>query len=154
MGNYARLRNLYLKDEVVESLGLWPDYSEQHFTPHYIVPENKMITGKNGCPYFIAAPNEKDPQNVQYVEGTANHWKYKGKKLTQYWFCKDKDETLQGVVNGRFTYWASNHAIPGGISYENFEMKKRFHSGDRFVFGVTPLSAKEFIESIAKSYEF
>ena len=41
------------------------------------------------------------------------------------------------AVNGRFTYWLSRQPIPGGIAFENFEMRERFHDGQRFVFGIT-----------------
>lgn len=34
MGNYARLRNLYLKDEIKSSPKIWPDYTEHAFAPH------------------------------------------------------------------------------------------------------------------------
>ena len=148
MGNYARLRNLYLKEGMVSSHQLWPDYTEHNFAPHQFFEKSKMITGKNGYPYFIASPDEKNPQDVSYVEGTARHWMYKGSPLTQYWYCKDADNTLQGIVNARVVYWASHHAIPGGISCENFEMKKQFKNGDRFVFGISPLTAEKFIDEI------
>ena len=52
------------------------------------------------------------------------------------------------VVNQQMTvpvYWASNSPIPGGISFENFELKTPYRQGDSFVFGITPLSPEEFI---------
>jgi hypothetical protein len=101
MGNYARLRNLYLKDEIKSSKTIWHDYVEHDFAPHAFISKEQMIMGKNGYPYFIAAPDEKNPQEAEYVEGTANHWKYTGTPAVQYWYCKDTDETLQGLVNGR-----------------------------------------------------
>ena len=42
------------------------------------------------------------------------------------WFINSSDE---GVVNGRYTYWASKSPIPGGIAYENFELTEPFQSG-------------------------
>ena len=148
MGNYARLRKLYLQDGVICSLQIWPNYQEHAFANHEYLSKDRMITSKKGYPYLFAAPDEKNPQDVQYVEGTAEHWKYKGSPLTQYWFCKDPDHSLQGIVNGRFVYWASHHIIPGGISFENFEMKKQYHQGDRFVFGVSPLPPEKLISEI------
>lgn len=40
-------------------------------------------------------------------------------------------------LNGRHTYWMSRHPIPGGVAFENFEMRERFHPGQRFIFGIT-----------------
>jgi hypothetical protein len=148
MGNYARLRNLYLKDKMRSSKDIWPDYEEHDFAPHEMIDRKQMVTGKNDCPYFIAAPDEANPQVAEYETGTANHWKYIGKPATQYWYCKDADDSLQGLVNGRVVYWGSHHRIPGGITFENFEMKKRFRNGDRFVFGVSPLAPVDFMKTI------
>ena len=33
--------------------------------------------------------------------------------------------------------WKSRHPIPGGVAFENFEMRERFRPGQRFVFGIT-----------------
>jgi hypothetical protein len=41
-------------------------------------------------------------------------------------------------VNGRTTYWGGNAPIPGGVSYENFELEAPFTAGQEFWFGVTP----------------
>lgn len=150
MGNYARLRNLYLQDGIKTSLKTWPDYQDIHFTPHDVISSDLMLTGKNGFPYFIASPDEKDPENAEYAEKTTNNWKYQGKPATQYWYCKDADTSLQGLVNGRYVYWAGDRPIPGGISYENFEMKKKFRQGDRFVFGISPLDSQIFISEKIK----
>jgi len=150
MGNYARLRKLYLKgDKIKTASEIWPDYAGNAFAPHEIIATDKMRTGKDGCPYFIAAPDEKNPQAAQHVEGTGKRWRYTGKPVVQYWYCKDPDSSLQGLVNGRIVYWASQTPIPGGIAFENFEMKKQFKNGDRFVYGASPLSAEDFIKMSA-----
>ena len=49
----------------------------------------------------------KDPTKAVYAEDTHTHWKYTGKKATQYWYCSNPSNELEGVVNGRYTYWAS-----------------------------------------------
>jgi len=41
-------------------------------------------------------------------------------------------------VNGRTTYWGNSGKIPGGVSYENFELQAPFSVGQEFWFGVTP----------------
>lgn len=148
MGNFARLRTLYLDNDVKSSLQLWPDYRESAFAPHDFTPVDAMIKDKHGAAYFIAAPDEERPQDAEYAPGTKDHWKYYGKKGTQYWRKEVPRPGLQGLVNGRFTYWASESPIPGGISFENFELKEPFVNGATYIFGVTPLSPDEFIAKI------
>lgn len=148
MGNYARLRKLYLRSGAEVSGKLWPDYTGDAFTPHAHFSVSDFVAGKNGHPYFIAAPDEENPAKAAYAEGTRDHWKYYGKKATQYWYNKRSDEKLEGLVNGRYTYWASQSPIPGGISFENFELKAPFRQENTFVFGISPLAADEFIKKI------
>jgi hypothetical protein len=146
MGNKARLRTLFLKEGQKSSLELWPDYKDIHFTSHEYFSQKEMIRDKKGNAYFIAAPNEKDYSKAMYAPGTDSHWKYKGKHATQYWIKINPHKELNGLVSGRFTYWASEAPIPGGISFENFELKTPFKNGDRFIFGITPLSPQQFIQ--------
>ncbi|MER3376211.1 MAG: hypothetical protein RIM83_16345 [Allomuricauda sp.] len=150
MGNFARLRNLYLKGGIKSSWKLWPDYTDSNFTPHDHTPESNMLEDKDGSVYFVAAPDEEDPTAVTYSLDTKEHWKYKGQKATQYWKKPNPNSNLNGLVNGRYAYWASESPIPGGISYENFEMKEPFENGSMFYFGVSPLDPETFIGSIEK----
>jgi len=148
MGNFARLRNIYL-EKVTKSTGaLWSDYSGDAFAPHVVFPMKEMIRDWNGGAWFIAAPNEKNPSDVEYSLGTNLHWKYKGKVATQYWHSKNPDPSLEGLVNGRIVYWASNSPIPGGIAIENFEMKEAFRNGATYVFGINPSLPLEFINRL------
>jgi len=148
MGNKARLRTLFFRDGQESSLELWPDYKDIHFTPHAHFLQKRMIKDKKGRAYFIAAPNEIDYQKASYTTGTHQHWRYRGKRATQYWIKKNPSEQLSGLLNGRFTYWASKEPIPGGVAIENFELKEPFKNGDSFVFGITPLSPEAFIRDI------
>jgi len=148
MGNYSRLRNLYLKDKVISSLDLWPDFSASDFTPHEYVKAEKMIHDNNGYPYFIAAADEENPEMAVFAENTPDWWRYYGKKATQYWYSKAPKNDTNGIVNGRVVYWGDLLPIPGGISYENFELKQEFGQGDSFVFGVSPLSPEKFIDNL------
>lgn len=148
MGNYARLRNLYLNDTIKSSLKLWSDYNDNHFTQHDVTFVSQMIKDIKGGVYFIAAPDEKDPVNVKYDKSTRINWKYYGKKATQYWYSPNPNKNLTGLVNGRYTYWGGKAPIPGGVSFENFEFVTPFESGEIFIFGVTPLSPDAFIEQI------
>lgn len=150
MGNYARLCTIYLSDNVKRATELWPSYNGIHFTEHDLTPVDAMIKDGKGGVYFIAEPDESDPVNVTYAPGTGDNWIYYGKKATQYWYVPEPDPEMVGLVNGRYTYWASNSPIPGGISFENFELKSPFKQGEKFVFGVVPLTAKELIKQIEK----
>lgn len=150
MGNKARLRTLYLADYQKTSHQLWPDYKESAFTPHAYFPVKDMVRDKKGYAYFIAAPDEKDPSQATYSDDTANHWKYTGKVATQYWISTNPDPQLNGIVNGRYAYWASRSPIPGGISFENFEMKEPFRNGNRYIFGITPDAPEKFIKQAKK----
>ncbi len=150
MGNLPRLRTLYLKDNIKSSSGLWPDYSGDAFAPHAIFSTKEMIRDKKDNYYFIAAPDEKNPQAVEYAPGTATHWKYEGKFATQYWYSNKPDPSLVGLVNGRKVYWASKSPIPGGIAYENFEMKEPFRQGAKYVFGIVLTDPETFVKKLKR----
>ncbi|MEX2335994.1 MAG: hypothetical protein WD555_01835 [Fulvivirga sp.] len=148
MGNYARLRTLHLADTTVSSLDLWPEYRDSNFAPHAHFPVDDFITDEGGNAYFIAAPDEEHPQTAQYADDTNDHWKYYGDLATQYWYVENPKSDLEGLVNGRFAYWGSKSPIPGGISFENFELKAPFSNGAEFVFGVDPAMPEEFIKNL------
>ena len=59
-----------------------------------------------------------------------------GRRAVQYWRCESPQEDLYVRVNGRTKYWASRSPIPGGVSFENFEMVAPFRNGQQFWFGV------------------
>nr|WP_303777621.1 hypothetical protein [Bacteroides intestinalis] len=149
MGNKARLRTLYLANGKTKEAGqLWPTYTDSNFTEHNHTSLAEMIKDKNGGVWFIASPDEEDPTQAVYADDTHTHWKYTGKKATQYWYCPKPGNELEGVVNGRYTYWASKSPIPGGISYENFELTEPFHAGQSYIFGISPFSPEEIISGI------
>lgn len=140
MGNYARLRKLHLADgQVVRSTELWPDYREDAFAPHVKFPLAQLQRTAEGHAVVSATPDEARPQDATYAPGTRPHWKYTGKRARQSWRSEDPDHRLEVWVNGRFTYWASRAPIPGGISFENFEMFAPFRQGEEFWFEVEPL---------------
>ncbi len=148
MGNYARLRTLYLNGKKESAINLWPDYKGTDFAPHAVFPLKEMIRDQKGGAWFVAATDEKDPEKAQYAPGTNDHWKYTGAVATQYWYCKQPDARLEGLVNGRNVYWASKSPIPGGIAFENFEMKEPFRDGAIVVFGVSPSKPERIIRKL------
>lgn len=151
MGNYARLRRLILQDTVLTSSRIWPEYRENDFTRHFHVPEHRMIGDAHGNTFFIATPDEKDPRRASYADDTSPHWKYEGEKAIQYWKIPHPSPDTEGLVNGRYVYWASTSPIPGGIAFENFEIKEEFRQGNRVIFGVSPDTPTQFIDSLKRT---
>ncbi len=138
MGNKARTRLLWLGGEVVSSLRLYPDYRQADFAPHRVFAVERLHRSKAGEVIAAVTTDEVDPSAVEPFPGLP-HWRYAGMPVTQYWRkpAGTWRADLQVAVNGRYTYWMSRRPIPGGIAFENFEMRERFFEGQRFVFGIT-----------------
>lgn len=107
-----------------------------------------MLTDKSGSIYFVAAPYKDNPIDATYVKDTEDHWKYKGTKAIQYWKKMTPTDSLKGLVNGRFTYWASASIIPGRVAIENFEFKEPFKNGAVYGYGISPLLPNDFIDVV------
>ena len=161
MGNYSRLRLLYLKDKIIDSRKLYAGYNDIEFDEKNPYPYKQMLRNKNGDPIVIAESNEsfKDlaswPQTSKYQ--CRWNWRYRPfYKLTQYWRvdAANYDSSLQVRVNGRSKYWTGGSDdttkyinIPGGPAFENFELREKYYSGQKFYFGLSMKSAKELIDS-------
>jgi hypothetical protein len=137
MGNHARLRRLHLATRPVHSTELWPDYRDVHFTPHARFERQELHVNEEGHVIVAATPDEEDVERVVFAEGTARHWTYPRAFATQYWRHENPHAELAAQVNGRFTYWASGSPIPGGVSYENFELVEPFRDGQEQWFGIS-----------------
>jgi len=138
MGNMARARQLWLANELVSSRQLYPDYKGTGFAPHAVFPLERLRVTPAGDVLVALTTDELDPAAVFPFPGT-RRWYYGGAKVTQYWL-KPKGafrDDLQAVVNARHTYWQSAQPIPGGVAFENFELRERFYDGQCFVFGIT-----------------
>lgn len=140
MGNFARLRQLHLAKQIVTPGQLWRDYNGDHFTPHARFPLNQLRRTDAGEVVVEATTDEADPISAEYHPTTNRHWKYDGKKAVQSWRAAAPAEQLEALVNGRYVYWASRAPIPGGVSFENFELKEPFKQGREFIFAVDPES--------------
>ena len=138
MGNFARARQLWLKDEVVSSLKLFPDYKESGFAATRYFPASKMKRTTDGRLLAAITNDEEDPAAARPFPDK-DWWYYGGCKVTQYWAkpAGESGEDLRVAVNGRFTYWQSQQPVPGGIAFENFELNERFREGQKFIFGLT-----------------
>jgi hypothetical protein len=144
MGNMARTRQLWLTDEVVSSLKVYPDYKDKGFAPHKEYALSRLHRTSEGRVLVAVTNDEEEPASV-YPFPNSRHWHYAGFKVTQYW-AKDPGtfrDDLQAVVNGRYTYWQSSRPIPGGVAFENFELREKFYDGQEFVFGITRKTPQE-----------
>jgi hypothetical protein len=137
MGNYARLRRLWLRGEVVDANLLWPTFKPDWlgFAPWRQWPADRLHV-VNGGVVVAAVPDEADPGRAEYAPSVREHWRYQGRPATQFWRTAPYPG-LVARVNGRTTYWGGQSPIPGGISYENFELEVPFRAGQEFRFGIT-----------------
>jgi hypothetical protein len=139
MGNYARLRRLWLKDHIADAHAL---YHSARFSPENGFADHRQwsidaLLVVDGEAVVAARPDEPDPVHATYSRDVHPHWHYVGKTATQYWRSPARPNLL-ARVNARKTYWASRAPIPGGVAFENFEMQAPFRPGQKFVFGITP----------------
>lgn len=138
MGNLARTRLLWLKDEVASSLRLYPKHKGEGFAPPHIYPLDHLARSIKEDVLVAVTTDEDDPASV-YPFPDRQLWHYGGSKVTQYWkkLRSTVRDDLHVAVNARYTYWQSRQPIPGGVAFENFELRERFHEGQVFSFGIT-----------------
>lgn len=146
MGNKARTRLLFLNDGPVSSLQLYPNYQDVHFADHSLFNLDRLPRAPNGDVVVAIANDESDPAAAQPF-GRPSFWDYQGTKVTQYWRKPSAEirPDLTAGVNARFTYWMGRQPIPGGIAFENFELREPFQSGQSFLFGITRRSPLEVL---------
>lgn len=150
MGNYERLRQLWLKDRIIKSRELYAGYTEDNFIEKENYPRDEMLTYGDGGALVLATTDEENPSSVQVTERP--WWTYRSIKLTQYWRVPSShiEPNLRVKVNGRRVYWTSKTAIPGGLAFENFEVRQRYAPGQAFIFGLTPKQPWEFVPAIPR----
>jgi hypothetical protein len=138
MGNYARLRSLWLADRVLDARRLWGDSQPDRwgFLPARARRVDAMLV-VDGEAIVAATTDEPDPEGAVYADEVPPWWRYRGRTATQYWRASARED-LVVRVNGRRTYWGTDAAISGGLAYENFELETPFKAGQEFRFGVTP----------------
>jgi len=137
MGNYARLRYLWLKDRVVDSRRLYSGYTSTGFIDKENYPREEMLSYGDGDALVLATTNEADPASTTISDRP--FWTYRSAKLTQYWRVPAYhiQPDLRVKVNGRGYYYASAVLIPGGLAFENFEVRQRYVPGQVFAFGLS-----------------
>lgn len=140
MGNFARLRRLRLRDEIVTPDGLWPGFDGVHFAEHRTFGLDRLQRTASGGVTVAAEPDEPDPSSADYEASVAAHWHYTGDAAVQTWESDDPHPALVACVNARRVYWASEAPIPGGAAFENVELIEPFRQGARYIFRVEPRS--------------
>jgi hypothetical protein len=148
MGNFERLRRLWLHRCVVDSRELMGSYTGDAFTDPPNYPLHDMLRTADGDAIVFATTNEDNPSSFP---GTpSGHWHYPLPKLTQYWRIEAHEiqPDLRVRVNGRRVYWASHDPVPGGIAYENFDVRQRYIPGQSYIFGVTAKAPWQFTPAV------
>jgi hypothetical protein len=142
MGNFERLRRLWLHHCVIDSRELMGNYTGDAFDDPPNYPLHDMLRTADGDAIVFATTNETDPSSTP----APGHWHYPLPKLTQYWRVAghDIEPDLRVRVNGRRVYWASHNSVPGGIAYENFDVRQRYVPGQTFIFGITSQNPWQF----------
>lgn len=159
MGNYSRLRNLYLKDKVVNARTLYAGYKDIDFVEKAAYPAQQMLHNKSGDFIVMAQPDETLNELSAWPETAAYTarwgWRYRPfYKLTQYWrvAAHEADTSLLVRVNGRAKYWGGGSRnpadyidIPGGPSFENFELREQYRPGQQIYFGLTRKTIQQLL---------
>jgi hypothetical protein len=137
MGNYERLRLLWLKDRVVDSRKLFSSYQGDAFVELNSYAMDQMLRSRDGDAIVYATSSEPDPQTT--AGNNTAHWPYLLPRFTQYWRipAHDLEPDLRVRVNARRVYWQSKVPVLGGIAFENFEVRERYVPGQTFVFGIS-----------------
>src|ERR1700722_15966646 len=137
MGNYERLRLLWLKDRVVDSRKLFSSYEGDAFVELNSYAMDLMLRSRDGDAIVYATSSEPDPQTT--AGNNTAHWPYLLPRFTQYWRipAHDLEPDLRVRVNARRVYWQSKVPVLGGIAFENFEVRERYVPGQTFVFGIS-----------------
>lgn len=167
MGNYSRLRLLYLKDRTVNAGRLYQDYDDIHFVEKESYPAGELMRDENGDLIVMATTDESFsslsswPQEPAYF--ARSNWRYRPFfTLTQYWRkeAAQADPSLRVRVNGRRYYWSGGTGdrnryvpIPGGPSFENFELRETYYPGQKFYFGLSRKAPSELVPGVETNPE-
>ncbi len=159
MGNYSRLRRLYLRDRVVDARDLYNGYDGIHFVEKDGFSIGELARGEAGDFIAVVSPSESFAELAAWPQTPKHYgkrwWRYRPFfMLSQYWrkLAEDADSSLHVRVNGRAHYYSGFNPdstiyvdIPGGVAYENFEMREDYREGQQFYFGLTRREPEELI---------
>ncbi len=137
MGNFERLRQLWLNGRVIKSKELFANFDGPAFAETTSYPLPELLRTDDGDAIVFCTSDEASPADSP--GNAAAHWVYPLPKYTQYWRVPgyDVQPDLRVHVNARRVYWASIAPVLGGIAFENFELRERYVPGQTFIFGLT-----------------
>jgi hypothetical protein len=107
-------------------------------------PLKKLAITAAGDLLVATTTDERRPADVHPFAGSGD-WYYGGFPVAQYW-KKAKGtwrDDVRVLVNGRSQYWGTEQKVPGGVAFENFELRERFYPGQQFIFGITRKTPSE-----------
>lgn len=149
MGNYARLRRAHLADgETLLATDLWPGHRGPDFTWFRSAPRERLATTTDGAVVVPMECDEPDPAG-NWPHDPAIWWRWPWEKLTQYWRAArhEATEDLYLAVNGRAEYWGGGAiTIPGGVAFENTELRLDYQPGREVIFGITRATPQELLQ--------
>lgn len=150
MGNKARVRLVEMRSGVLSSKDIFGGYNGPDFTGDHFEGADKLARNAEGDVVVPFSSDERDPASVHPFPDNPFTWYYPGKPLTQYWRkpANTPQDGLKLRVNGRFQYWMSEQPIPGGVAFENVELRDKFKDGEQWVFGMTPDAPRQVIDDV------
>lgn len=137
MGNRARVREVHLARGVITSHQVFGSYRGPDFAPtEDIHPASELQKTEAGDWIVRFTGDEPDPAAT--VPFGLPNWHYRGARVMQYWKkpANTPAVNLELRTNARFMYWMTDVQIPGGISFENIDLRDDFVDGEEFVYGV------------------
>lgn len=145
MGNKARVRDIFLGQTTLNSKALWPRYRGSDFARD--VFSDDLPRDPAGDVVVPFRGDEPDPAAVHPFPNDPLAWYYPGRRLTQYWKkpAGSPQRDLHLRANGRYTYWMSAQPIPGGIAFENVELRDSFSEGEAWIFGITDRTPQQVL---------
>ena len=138
------------EDRVVDAHRLYAGFDGIGFVEKEPYPHQALARTADGDPIVAIAGDEPFadlaawPQSPRYQRRWG--WRYRPPfAVTQYWRKPGgaRGASLQVRVNGRRKYWSGGSRdpadyidIPGGVAFENFEMRENCYRGQVFRFGI------------------
>ncbi|MBI2302145.1 MAG: hypothetical protein HYU66_24845 [Armatimonadetes bacterium] len=138
MGNKARLRHALLADGLWSATALWPGHAGHEFTPFQAVPLARLRRNDAGDVLVPMECDEPDPA-ANWPHDPADWWRWRWEKLVQWWRvpAADVGPGVHFAANGRARYYGTALDIPGGVAFENTEIRMPFRPGRAVGFGIT-----------------
>ncbi len=141
-GNFNHMKLLYLANEIIDSRNLYEGYQEtgkRDFAPWTTFEFNKLKKLSDNSIIVATTRSADDP---------GEFWNdfFTRYELTQYFrkYPGSYDGNEFSAVNAKYVFWHTGKPIPGGVSYENFELNDPiFEQGQQIWFGATDKTPQE-----------